>query len=53
MEPYRTLFPDLADRLPATELVAGRVVVLPTGTAVDASDIPVIAGLVRAVVGGA
>ena len=53
MEPYRTLFPDLADRLPATELVAGRVVVLPTGTAVDQADIPVIAGLVRSVVDGA
>ncbi|MCU1417975.1 MAG: hypothetical protein JWP32_2149 [Schumannella sp.] len=53
MEPYRTLDPDAGTRLPVTEAVADRVVVLPTGTAVDEADIAVIAGLVRTAVGGA
>lgn len=50
MEPYRTLFPDAGAQLPQTERIADQVVVLPTGTAVDRSDIAVIADIVRATV---
>jgi dTDP-4-amino-4,6-dideoxygalactose transaminase len=39
MEPYRGLAAAAPWRLPATEQVAGRVMVLPTGTAVTATDI--------------
>jgi len=35
MEPYRTLYPDAASRLPHTEAIASRLLVLPTGTAMD------------------
>ena len=35
MEPYKSLQPDAGLLLPVTEEVAGRLVVLPTGTAVD------------------
>ena len=35
MEPYRTLYPEAGRNLPHTEEVAGRVIVLPTGTAVE------------------
>jgi dTDP-4-amino-4,6-dideoxygalactose transaminase len=45
MEPYRSLYPGLS--LPATEAVADRVVVLPTGESVDESDIATIAGVIR------
>lgn len=47
MEPYRTLFPNAADHLPATEEVARRVVVLPTGTMITESDIDVIVAVIR------
>jgi dTDP-4-amino-4,6-dideoxygalactose transaminase len=47
MEPYRTLDPEAGARLPATELVAARVIVLPTGPAVGESDIRTIAAIVR------
>jgi dTDP-4-amino-4,6-dideoxygalactose transaminase len=39
MEPYRTLYPDAAARLPHTEAVAAKLVVLPTGTGVSPDDI--------------
>jgi dTDP-4-amino-4,6-dideoxygalactose transaminase len=45
MEPYRTLQPDAGLLLPVTEEVAGRIVVLPTGTAVDESAIHKICSL--------
>lgn len=48
MEPYRTLFPEAATRLPVTERVAARVIVLPTGTAVNEEDIRLIAAALRA-----
>lgn len=51
MEPYLTLFPDAGESLPVTKQVAERVIVLPTGTAVDEVDIAVIARLVREAVG--
>jgi dTDP-4-amino-4,6-dideoxygalactose transaminase len=42
MEPYRTLNPTAAARLPVTEAVLKRVLVLPSGTAVEVSDIELI-----------
>ncbi len=42
MEPYRTESPDAGRTLPNTEAVSERVVVLPTGTAVDAPEIDAI-----------
>lgn len=39
MQPYRTLYPDAGRHLPATRLVADRVIVLPTGTAMAEDDI--------------
>lgn len=47
MEPYRTLFPNVGARLPVTESVVERVLVLPTGTAVSAADIAAICQLLR------
>jgi len=47
MEPYRTLDPRAADHLPHTERIAGQVIVLPTGTAVDEAAIAIIAEIVR------
>jgi len=48
MEPYRTLYPEAGRNLPHTEEVAGRVIVLPTGTGVDAAAIETMGGLLRA-----
>ena len=48
MEPYRTLYPDVAGRLPATEAIADRLLVLPTGTGVDESDIAALCALIAA-----
>ena len=42
MEPYRTLGPAASSRLPVTEAVLKRVLVLPSGTAVEISDIELI-----------
>ena len=42
MEPYRTLNPAAPSRLPVTEAVLKRVLVLPSGTAVQPDDIAVI-----------
>lgn len=39
MEPYRSNYPDASLRLPETERIAGRVLVLPTGAEISASDI--------------
>jgi dTDP-4-amino-4,6-dideoxygalactose transaminase len=46
MEPYKTLQPDAGRALPVTEEVAGRIVVLPTGTAVDEEKIHQILGII-------
>jgi dTDP-4-amino-4,6-dideoxygalactose transaminase len=46
MKPYRDLYPHARLVLPATERVARKVVVLPTGTSVSASDIEAIASVV-------
>lgn len=46
-EPYRTLFPDAASRLPTTEAVAAGVLVLPTGTATSVAMIDRIGEVLR------
>lgn len=45
MEPYRTLDPSL--RLPITERVASRVLILPTGSAVGHEDVTTICQIMR------
>lgn len=49
MEPYRSLQPHAGMLLPTTERVAGRVFLLPTGTAIDPATVATICGLVRSV----
>ena len=39
MEPYKTLYPEQIDQLPATDELCRRVLVLPTGTAVSPADV--------------
>ena len=51
MEPYRTSFPEAGRRLPATEAVADRVLVLPTGTGVAHEDIRKICAIIRSALG--
>lgn len=50
MEPYRSLYPDAGARLPHTERLASRLLSLPTGTAIDLDDIPVICSIIELVV---
>lgn len=47
MEPYYSLQPDAYLRLPETERVASRILLLPTGQAVDGTTINTICGLIR------
>jgi dTDP-4-amino-4,6-dideoxygalactose transaminase len=47
MEPYRSDYPEAGSRLPATEAVAGRVLVLPTGAGVTEGDIQKICAIIR------
>jgi len=47
MEPYRTLYPEASARLPHTDAVAARLLILPTGTAVDPSDIDRVCDLME------
>ena len=47
MEPYRSLFPDVARRLPETERLVGRVLTLPTGTSIDPDSAAVVADVIR------
>jgi dTDP-4-amino-4,6-dideoxygalactose transaminase len=47
MEPYRSYFPNAGLLLPQTERLSERVLVLPTGTAVDVRAIDRICGLLR------
>ena len=47
MKPYRDLFPHARLLLPNTEAVAGRVIVLPTGTAVGPQTIATIVDVLR------
>lgn len=46
MEPYRALFPDCV--LPETERLSGRVLALPTGTAVGHREVELVAAVIRA-----
>lgn len=50
MEPYRSLYPRAAARLPHTDAVAARLLVLPTGTAVTLADIERVCGLIALMV---
>lgn len=47
MQPYARLQPDVGALLPQTEAVAERVIVLPTGTAVEVEDIDRIGDIIR------
>ena len=47
MQPYCTLFPDAGLRLPVTERLCRRVIVLPSGTAVDKGAIERVCGVIR------
>jgi len=47
MEPYRTLFPDVAARLPETEKLVRRVPLLPTGTSVGPVEIRQVCHIIR------
>lgn len=47
MKPYRELFPHARLMLPNTEKVANRVIVLPTGTTIEAQHIQVIIDILR------
>jgi dTDP-4-amino-4,6-dideoxygalactose transaminase len=50
MEPYRSLFPNAGAALPETEKLTKRVMVLPTGTAVNTDDIVKLCGILENVV---
>jgi len=47
MEPYRTTQPDVWKRLPETERVAARVIVLPTGQTVDEETVRRVCRIIR------
>lgn len=47
MEPYNSLFPATASRLPVTESILDRVLLLPTGTAVSAEDVSRICEIIK------
>lgn len=47
MKPYRDLFPWADVHLPATNEVAARILVLPTGSSVSQEDIAAICGIIR------
>lgn len=52
MEPYRTLQPDASQRLPETERVAARVIVLPTGQTVEEEDVLRVCRIIQEAVAG-
>lgn len=47
MEPYRSYFPHAGLLLPETEELTGRVLVLPTGTAIGPDEISIICQIIR------
>jgi dTDP-4-amino-4,6-dideoxygalactose transaminase len=47
MEPYRTTQPDVGNRLPETERVAARVIVLPTGQTVDEETVRRVCRIIK------
>ena len=50
MEPYRSYFPHAGLLLPETEKIASKVLIMPTGTAVDRPMIQKICQIIRTVV---
>ncbi|MEI2740105.1 MAG: hypothetical protein V9F01_15120 [Chitinophagaceae bacterium] len=50
MEPYRTLYPDIANCLPVTNKATQAILCLPTGTSVTSKDIELICELIHGVV---
>jgi dTDP-4-amino-4,6-dideoxygalactose transaminase len=50
MEPYRTLYPDIGDRLLVTEQLLDQVLTLPTGTAITEQDVSRVSTLLRGLV---
>jgi len=50
MEPYRSLYPEVGSRLPVTESVADRLLVLPTGSDIAPADVAGIANVIRVAV---
>ena len=53
MEPYRSCFPNAYLTLPRTEEIAGRILVLPTGSTVGEKDIELICEILRVAVANA
>ena len=51
MEPYRSKYPGIRATLPETELVCSRLIVLPTGTAINQTDVDAICTLLSFIVG--
>ena len=51
MAPYNQLFPHASLLLPETERVASRIIVLPTGTAMDSNSIARISAIIRDALG--
>jgi dTDP-4-amino-4,6-dideoxygalactose transaminase len=51
MEPYRTTQPEAWKQLPETERVSARVIVLPTGQAVDEATVRRVCGIIRSAAG--
>ena len=47
MQPYRTLQPDAGKNLPQTEVVASRVLILPTGQEVSTDTVAEVCGIIR------
>jgi dTDP-4-amino-4,6-dideoxygalactose transaminase len=47
MEPYRSRDPEAERRLPVTERAVARILLMPTGTAVEPPQIPIVASIVR------
>ena len=47
MEPYRSLLPDASKRLPATEEIAAKVLLLPTGPTLGATEILSVCGILH------
>ena len=53
MEPYRSNFPHAGLLLPETEDISDKILVLPTGTAVDKEAIKIICDVIRLAIAGA
>ncbi len=47
MEPYKSLYPEFAGKLPGTESLSKQVMCLPTGTSIDPDDIKRICDIIK------